>query len=657
MAKTKIDKNEKKNSYYKKRRLPIRILMLTMLISAVGLIGLVVLSYNMDRLAQIYTNVVDNDYSNLDSLDSIKIEFYKHQTLLFQYMESIGDGLMIKELEESANSLRDDIFEEEEAFKKAVKGTYYENSLQTVYSELFDYFLDVERIFTFANDKDFDAAENYMHNMLFKSIDEVNDVVGLFDTLIDDDVNKTRQEMTNHLAVSRVFAIGLILLLTVLTCIGLVWSVIASREITNKDPLTQIDNMDKFQSDMDKLYKKNKLKDYVCVCSNIKDFTLVNQQLGSSVGDMALRNFANTVEHIIQKDERLARIGGDKFIAIVRKEHIDDFVAFIDRVPVTVDYHEEAKIIQIETRSGLYYIKEDDDPGTVVDDAHLALSQTKLKAVDKIVFEENMLEQAYDRRTLLMDYTNAIKQKEFVVYYQPKVNLENDTLCGCEALVRWWKDEEIVPPFKFIPILEEEGRVTELDYYVFERVCRDIRAWLDAGISPVRVSSNFSKLHLRNPEFADKVLKIVDRYKIDSEYLEIELTESSGYEDFDAFTNFVDKIRKRGIHISIDDFGTGYSSLSLLKKLDVDVIKIDKSFIDGIGIGDRMNENLVKNIILLIRDMDRQVICEGVESRNQADFLKEQNCNMVQGYLFDKPLPHDEFEERLKSPVYVRKLS
>ncbi len=655
MPKTKTDRSEKNSSYYKKRRLPIRILMLTTLISIVGLAGLVVLSFNMDRLAKIYSDVVKIDYDNLNHMDSISKNFYRHQALVFQYMENFSDNVIVNEIEESAELLKNEVLEEENDFQDKIIGSLYENNFKNVYSEIMDYFDDVDYIFECGSVGDLDSAEYYMHNVLFESINDVNDVVDLFDTLLEDDVNRTQQVMTNHLEVSRAFAIVLVVLLAVLTIIGLSWSVNASRAITNKDPLTQIDNMDKFQSDVEKMLSKNKLKDYVCICSNIKDFTLVNQQLGSAVGDMALRNFANTVEQKLQRDERFARIGGDKFIAVIRKDHVDEFSAFIDRVSVTVDFHEEAKILQIETRSGLYYIKEGDDVGTVVDDAHLALSQTKLKAVDKVVFKENMLEQAYDRRTLLTEYTNAIKQKEFIVYYQPKVDLENNTLCGCEALVRWWKDDQIVPPFKFIPILEEEGRVTELDYYVFDQVCKDIRAWIDAGIEPVRISSNFSKLHLRNPKFADKVLGIVERYNIDSKYLEIELTESSGYEDFDAFTEFVDKIRKNGINVSIDDFGTGYSSLSLLKKLNVDVIKIDKSFIDGIGIGDKMNESLVKNIIHMIKDLDRHVICEGVESWTQAEFIKKQNCRMVQGYLFDKPLPHDEFEERLKSPVYDKK--
>ena len=649
---SKAVRREKRNSYIKKRKLPIRVLSLTVLISVVGLAGLLYISYSMDRIARVYNGVVKNDYANLEYMDSISQNFYRQQALVFQYMDNFDDNDKKNNLKINAKNIETALFDEVKEFGDNVIGTVYESSYHTIFSGLNGYFSNVNYIFEFGDVNDYSTAEFYMQNMLLESIEEVNDAVDLFNTLIKDDVNKTQQEMTNHLEVSRIISIVIIVLLTIFTFIGLAWSISASREIAYKDPLTGIDNMDKFQKDMDRYIKKGRITEYICVCSNIKDFTIVNQQLGSAVGDMALRNFANTVTQRLQKDERIARVGGDKFIMLIRNEHIDEFVKFVDRVSITVDYHNEAHIIQLETRCGLCRIKEGYDAGTIVDDVHLALSQTKLKAVDNIWFEENMLEQAYDRKTLLAEYQSAIKHKEFVVYYQPKVNIFNNTLCGSEALVRWWRDDKIVPPFKFIPVLEEEGRVTELDFYVFEQVCCDIRTWLDNGIKPVRVSSNFSKLHLRNPGFAEHVLEIVDRYNIDSEYLEIELTESSGYEDFDAFTEFVDKMRSRGIHISIDDFGTGYSSLSLLKKLDVDVIKIDKSFIDGIAIGDEMNESLVKKIIYMIKDLNRHVICEGVESMQQAEFLKKQNCHMVQGYLFDKPLPHDEYEERLKSPVY-----
>ena len=262
-----------------------------------------------------------------------------------------------------------------------------------------------------------------------------------------------------------------------------------------------------------------------------------------------------------------------------------------------------------------------------------------------------MSEKERNSKETIAKFSDAIKNKEFLVYYQPKVDMTTNKLCGCEALVRWMHDGKLIPPFSFIPILEDEGYITELDFYVFEKVCEDISVWVSKGIEPVRISSNFSKLHLKNKRFAEDVLETIAKYNVDKKYIEIELTESSGYDDFEAMTQFVNKMKVESIHTALDDFGTGYSSLSLLKDLDIDVVKLDKSFLNGANTD--LQKQMIENIIKMIRDLHHDVICEGVETEQQAQFLKSVKCFMAQGYLYDKPLPHDDFESRLVSPVYV----
>ncbi|MBR6274347.1 MAG: EAL domain-containing protein, partial [Lachnospiraceae bacterium] len=153
-------------------------------------------------------------------------------------------------------------------------------------------------------------------------------------------------------------------------------------------------------------------------------------------------------------------------------------------------------------------------------------------------------------------------------------------------------------------------------------------------------------------DFADKIIKVIESNNVPREYIEVELTESFGYENLKAFTDFVSRMNKEGISVSLDDFGTGYSSLSVLKDINVDVVKIDKTFIDRICCGNVINEKLLINVIHMIKDLGHEIICEGVEKKEQAEFLKQQECYFIQGYLYDRPLPHDEFTERLKSPVY-----
>ena len=265
---------------------------------------------------------------------------------------------------------------------------------------------------------------------------------------------------------------------------------------------------------------------------------------------------------------------------------------------------------------------------------------------------ESMLDDMVHNSSIIDEFHESIEKNEFKVYYQPKVNTETNDLCGAEALVRWIKDDRVIPPAEFIPVLENEGVVTEIDFYVFETVCRDIADWRQKGITPVTISSNFSKLHLANPDFADSILSIVKKYEIPHNLIEIELTESSGYSNYDALTHFVERMNIENINTSIDDFGTGYSSLSMLKDINVDVVKIDKSFLGKDDPIDTVREKMLGNVIRMIRDLDRTVICEGIETENQLNFLKKADCGVVQGYFFDKPLPHDEFELRLKHPHY-----
>ena len=175
------------------------------------------------------------------------------------------------------------------------------------------------------------------------------------------------------------------------------------------------------------------------------------------------------------------------------------------------------------------------------------------------------------------------------------------------------------------------------------------------GIPLVKISSNFSKLHLKNNDFSSRILALLLRYDVDPKLVEIELTESSGYQDFEALTKFVDCMNAANVSTSIDDFGTGYSSLSMLRDLNVDVIKLDRSFFRNVDSEDTADKKMVENVIHMIQDLDREIICEGIETKQQAEFLKQVQSPIVQGFLFDKPLDREAFEKRMKKPVYDKK--
>ena len=238
-----------------------------------------------------------------------------------------------------------------------------------------------------------------------------------------------------------------------------------------------------------------------------------------------LKEYATALNDRLKRGEIVARNGGDNFVALLEKDHVEEFLRSITKVPVNLG---EKMGLTLTSRCGIYQITEADTIYDVINAGVIAVGETRQSgAKDFIWFRRERRDEMVRQKDILNGYHKAIDEEEFVVYYQPKVNLKTRTLCGCEALVRWIRNGELVPPNSFIPVLENDGKVQELDFYVFDRVCRDIGDWQRRGIQPVRVSSNFSKLHLHNKHFTEDVLAVVERYGADPYYLEAELTESS----------------------------------------------------------------------------------------------------------------------------------
>lgn len=445
-----------------------------------------------------------------------------------------------------------------------------------------------------------------------------------------------------------------------LFAIALVFSYIrVSEELMMRDSVTEISSIDKLFKFSEKLKKSDKLKNYAGVYINIKNFRYINQQIGIELGDVVLREYASFASKKLHKHELLVSMSGDAFFALILKDRVNEYLKQISPKDMkyalpkaSTDTNNEDVNIIINIRAGIYPI-ENDSIREAMHKCSLALGETKKSNNDIVSFTSSMLEDMIAEKDILLSYSDAIKNEEFVVFYQPKVSSSTNELEGAEALCRWIRNGEIVPPNIFIPVLEENDKITELDFYIFEHVCRDIRSWIDRGITPVRISSNFSKNHLQNPEFAKKITDIVKKYNVPVEYLETELTESSGYSDNEALKKFLGDMQSENIFTSMDDFGTGYSSLSLLKELDFNVVKIDRAFFKDMNDGNKKNLKMIENVIRMIQDLDRIVVCEGIETVEQVDFLKAIGNPIIQGYLFDKPLPQAMFEKRLINPKYT----
>lgn len=425
------------------------------------------------------------------------------------------------------------------------------------------------------------------------------------------------------------------------------------------DMVTGMANSNGFMSYGRTLAAKRQLSQFACVFLNIRNFKYVNKKVGYENGNAILRLYAQKIIEFLLPDEKAGRFGGDNFIILIKKDHLQDFLNHIEDIEIVTQIKNETVDFHLGCMAGI--CEADEHIGIVelyncASVAYQMASKVQNNAFYAI-YQNNMMEQILKEKEVSMCFQPALDADEFLAYYQPKVRLADDRLCGAEALARWKHNGKLISPMDFIPILEKNGSVCKLDFYILEKVCQDIQRWTKEGKDIVKISVNFSRWHLLNPKISAQILEVIDKYEIDPSYIEIEITETANHEDFDALTNMMLQLKKHNITFSIDDFGTGFSSLSLLQNLSADVLKLDKSFLDThenkSSDDDGKSQILFENIIRIANGLNMDVICEGVETNEQKEFLKNMNCNMAQGYYYDKPLPVEKFEKYLINKQYT----
>ncbi len=424
------------------------------------------------------------------------------------------------------------------------------------------------------------------------------------------------------------------------------------------DALTKLPNATGFIAIGKRLFKQGVLHAYTAMYLNIKNFRTINTQIGTKHSDKALIAFAKTLRAKLGEDEFVARLGGDNFTVLVKKENSSALLDLLSHALIELELESTNINLVLSSRVGLYHIEQGDDIERVMICISNAINNVRRSnTTDVVTFTTDLLDRIKREQYLASLFSGALENREFMAFYQPKVDLTDSSLCGCEALVRWRRGDKLVSPAEFIPVFERDGNICALDFYMLDRVCHDIREWIEQGLKPVTVSVNFSKTHLHDPDIAEKIISIIHNYGIDPRYIEIEMTEMSDFSDYTAFKAFVSKLKENGIITSIDDFGTGYSSLNLLTDFMFDVVKLDKSFLDNITrSASKTDEIVVRNIVKMIKELGMMTIAEGVETVEQAHLLKNIGCSMVQGYLYDKPLCVEEFVERLRAGKYEMKV-
>ncbi|NYH18324.1 sensor domain-containing protein [Paraburkholderia bryophila] len=423
----------------------------------------------------------------------------------------------------------------------------------------------------------------------------------------------------------------------------------------NYDSLTRLPNRnllrDRLQHAL--IVAQRQHKGVAVVFIDLDGFKNVNDSLGHSVGDRLLSVVAERLARCTRTSDTVARHGGDEFV-IVMTDTVDEqsLIAWMERVrasisePVWLDGTE----LYVGCSMGASLFPQDgEDAETLMKKADLAMYRAKDMGRNTFQFyQPEMNASAGARLNLERRLRRALRDNEFLLHYQPQVDISSGQIVGTEALVRW-RDPEVglVPPSSFIPLAEESGLIGPLSEWVLREACRQNKAWQDEGLPPTRVSVNLSARVFQQRDIAKLVMQVLAETGLEPQYLELELTESTIMRNAEEAVSMLNELHALGIGLAIDDFGTGYSSLSYLKRFPVDRLKIDRSFVSDIGVS-ADDETITSAIIALAHSLKLQVIAEGVETSAQLDFLRERACDEMQGFYFAKPMGTEAIAKLLK---------
>lgn len=430
------------------------------------------------------------------------------------------------------------------------------------------------------------------------------------------------------------------------------------KEDTNMyDPVTGVLQLWSFKEKVEQRLKEEiKSENYAMICTDICNFERVNNLYGMKKADELLVNTANMLMTSSKSVLYCCRSVADHFVALVSYQDFSAFRTYLNELchefieSIAVDYQEAFPQLGI----GVYRFGEEHPAiEKMVEYANLARKSLRTNRDSKIaVYDEKVYSHLVFVGQIEQSMKMAMKQHEFKAFLQPKYNLETGQIVGAEALVRWIRnDGSVVYPDDFIPVFEKNGFIIELDYFILSEVCRMLKRRIEKKKLCVPISINQSRVLLQEGDYVSRVAGILKKYDTPPRYIELELTERIFRDDLTDLANMMEQLRSLGVRWSIDDFGTGYSSLNLLKELPVDIIKIDKSFLDETE-SSEASKIIIRKTVELTQELDKTVVCEGVETENQADYLRGIRCDMAQGYLYAKPMPMDEFEKLLDKEMH-----
>jgi diguanylate cyclase (GGDEF)-like protein/PAS domain S-box-containing protein len=389
---------------------------------------------------------------------------------------------------------------------------------------------------------------------------------------------------------------------------------------------------------------------------DLDGFKNINDSLGHPTGDKVLQSVAARLIECVRGSDTVSRQGGDEFVVLLSEvtQAEDATITAVRMLQAVAASHKiDDRDLHINTSIGIAVYPEDGtDAETLIKNADTAMYHAKENGKRSYqFFKPSMNTRAVARQFIEESLRRALDRKEFAVHYQPKVNIQTGKITGAEALVRWTHpDRGEVPPTEFIPVAEDSGLILPIGKWVLREACQQARAWLDAGLIISTVSVNLSAMQFRDENFLQDVFQILDETGLNPRRLELELTESALMKNADATEVVLKALRHRGIQVAVDDFGMGYSSLSYLRKFSIDALKIDRSFVHQIA-NTRDDRTIVNAIISMAQSLNLRVVAEGVETKEELEFLQAHLCDEAQGYYFSRPLTAENFAKLLSNGI------
>lgn len=410
-----------------------------------------------------------------------------------------------------------------------------------------------------------------------------------------------------------------------------------------RDMLTGIYNRETFCRKTLEMLQGNRDKTYVLLQWDIQRFKVINDLFGVKTGDKILRIIALKFAGIFKGVGTFGRIKADNFACCYQKHmfEVEDLLQQIETAFKVLQLNYD-----IAVYIGVYPISNISVPvDQMCDRANMALLTVKGNYIKRYaVYDNKLRETMLQEQQIVSEMNEALAKKQFCIYLQPIYNLIDERPIAAEALVRWKHPERgIISPGVFIPLFEKNGFIIKMDEYVWEETCRFIREELDAGKPTVPISVNVSRINLYNPLLCENILALITKYKLQPSMLKLEITESAYTDNPLQLIETIKKLQAYGFNVLTDDFGSGYSSLNMLKDVPTDILKIDIKFIDDLEWSKRAR-SVLKSVVQMAKLLDMVVVAEGVETKAQLDFLKEIDCDRVQGFYFSKPLPEDKFD-------------